>query len=169
MIYIYITQYIFISHDIYLYCVLSHIWLLATPQTVVHQDPLSMGILQAWILKWVAMPSSMESSQTRQEKIEVVAGTDRWLCLGTRASNPRAVVSWRDSRLAQRTAWCNPESPGRARARPCEMSRLLAVVLLESRCSPLNEVWWSLSLFGQALPGLCPPSHSLLALVPKIK
>ena len=30
----------------------------ATPWTVAHQAPLSMGILQARILKWVAMPSS---------------------------------------------------------------------------------------------------------------
>ena len=29
----------------------------ATPRTVVRQDPLSMGILQARILEWVAMPS----------------------------------------------------------------------------------------------------------------
>ena len=31
--------------------------LLATPGIIVHQAPLSMGILQARILEWVAMPS----------------------------------------------------------------------------------------------------------------
>ena len=31
---------------------------LATPLTVARQPPLSMGILQARILEWVAMPSS---------------------------------------------------------------------------------------------------------------
>ena len=36
-----------------------------TPWTVTHQAPLSMGILQARILEWVAMPSSRESSQPR--------------------------------------------------------------------------------------------------------
>ena len=48
--------------------VLSHfsrIWLLATPLTGAHQAPLSMGFLQARILGWVAMPSFMESSKTR--------------------------------------------------------------------------------------------------------
>ena len=34
----------------------------ATPQTVARQTPLSMGILQARILDWVAMPSSRENS-----------------------------------------------------------------------------------------------------------
>ena len=33
--------------------------------TVVHQAPLSMGILQARILEWVAMPFSRGTSQTR--------------------------------------------------------------------------------------------------------
>ena len=37
----------------------------ATPWTVAHQAPLSMGILQAGILEWVAMPSSRASSQSR--------------------------------------------------------------------------------------------------------
>ena len=32
---------------------------------IVHQAPLSMGIPQARILEWVALPSSRESSQTR--------------------------------------------------------------------------------------------------------
>ena len=45
--------------------VLSCIWLFATPWTVAHQAPLSMGILQARILEWVAMPSSRGSSQPR--------------------------------------------------------------------------------------------------------
>ena len=33
--------------------------------TVAHQAPLSMGILWAQILEWVAMPSSRESSQLK--------------------------------------------------------------------------------------------------------
>ena len=44
--------------------VLSHfrnVRLFATPWTVAHQAPLSMGILQARILEWVAMPSSRGS------------------------------------------------------------------------------------------------------------
>ena len=37
----------------------------ATPGTVARQAPLSMGILQAGILEWVAMPSSRGSSPTQ--------------------------------------------------------------------------------------------------------
>ena len=41
--------------------------LFATPWTAVRQAPLSMGILQARILEWVAMPSSRGSSQPRDQ------------------------------------------------------------------------------------------------------
>ena len=37
---------------------LSHVRLSVTPWTVARQAPLSIGILQARILEWVAMPSS---------------------------------------------------------------------------------------------------------------
>ena len=44
---------------IYIYCaMLSCIWLSATPWNLAHQTPLSMRILHASILEWVAMPSS---------------------------------------------------------------------------------------------------------------
>ena len=36
---------------------ISHVQLFATPWTVAHQAPLSIGILQARILEWVAIPS----------------------------------------------------------------------------------------------------------------
>ena len=55
--------------------VLSCVQLFETPQTVAHQAPLSMGILQARILEWVAMPSSRESSQPRdQTQVSLIAG-----------------------------------------------------------------------------------------------
>ena len=46
---------------------LSHVQLFATPWTVAHQAPLSMGFWSGLsrILEWVAMPSSRESSQPR--------------------------------------------------------------------------------------------------------
>ena len=43
----------------------SHVWLFVTPWTVAHQAPLSMVILQARILEWVAMPSSRASPRSR--------------------------------------------------------------------------------------------------------
>ena len=43
----------------------SCIWLFATPWTIACQAPLSLGILQARILEWVAIPFSRGSSQPR--------------------------------------------------------------------------------------------------------
>ena len=46
-----------------------------TPRTVACQVPLSMGILQARILEWVAIPSSRGSSQPRdQTQVSRIAG-----------------------------------------------------------------------------------------------
>ena len=46
-----------------------------TPRTVAHQSPLSMGILQARILEWIAMPSSRGSSQPRNRVgVSCIAG-----------------------------------------------------------------------------------------------
>ena len=39
----------------------------ATPWTVAHQAPLSVGIFQARILEWAAMPSSRGSFQPRDQ------------------------------------------------------------------------------------------------------
>ena len=47
-------------------CLLSHLVSdFAAPRTVAHQAPLSLGILQARALAWVAMPSSRGSLQPR--------------------------------------------------------------------------------------------------------
>ena len=54
---------------------LSHVRLFVTPWTVSHQAPLSMGILQARILEWVAMPSSRGTSQPRDRtQVSRIAG-----------------------------------------------------------------------------------------------
>ena len=47
----------------------THVWLFATLWTIAYQAPLSMGILQAWILEWVAMPSSGGSSGPRDQNL----------------------------------------------------------------------------------------------------
>ena len=53
----------------------SCVRLFATPWTVAHQAPLSMGILQARILERVAMPSSRGSSQPRDwTQVSRIAG-----------------------------------------------------------------------------------------------
>ena len=54
---------------------LSLVQLFATPQTVASQAPLSMEILQARTLVWVAMPSSRGSSQPRNlTQVSCIAG-----------------------------------------------------------------------------------------------
>ena len=57
-------------------CLVSSVMLnSATLWTVANQAPLSMGILQARILEWVAMPSSRGSSQPRDwTQVSCVAG-----------------------------------------------------------------------------------------------
>ena len=53
---------------------LSHVRLFPTPWVVAFQAPLSMEILQAKILEWVAMTSSRRSSQTRdQAQVSLIA------------------------------------------------------------------------------------------------
>ena len=54
----------------------SHVRLFWTPWTVACQAPLSMGILQARILEWVAMSSSRGSSQPRIETRSSVLQAD---------------------------------------------------------------------------------------------
>ena len=44
---------------------LNHVRLFATPWTIARQAPVSMGILQARILEWIAMLSSRGSSQPK--------------------------------------------------------------------------------------------------------
>ena len=52
---------------VYMLSHFSHVWLFVTPWTIIHQAPLSMGILQVRTLEWVAMPSSRGSSQPRDQ------------------------------------------------------------------------------------------------------
>ena len=50
-------------------CLVAQLCPIATPWTIAHQAPLSMGILQASILEWVAMPSSRGSFQPRDRTL----------------------------------------------------------------------------------------------------
>ena len=60
----------------------SHVQLFATSRTVACQAPLSMGILQARILEWVAMPSSRGWSRPRDgTRISYVSCIDRQVAL----------------------------------------------------------------------------------------
>ena len=64
-----------LNESFYLCELLSHVWLFVTPWTVAHQAPLSMGILQARILEWVAIPFSRGPSQSRDQiQVSCIAG-----------------------------------------------------------------------------------------------
>ena len=68
---------------------LSSFRLFTAPWTVAHLAPLSMGILQARIPEWVAMPFSRGSSQPRdQTQVSCMAGG-----FFTRSEPPRTVCS----------------------------------------------------------------------------
>ena len=60
----------------------------ATPWTAANQTPLSMEILQARILEWVAMPSSRGSFQTK-DQIQLSCIADRFLTIHQRNPSKR--------------------------------------------------------------------------------
>ena len=54
---------------------LRHARRFADPWTVTHQAPLPMGVFQATVLEWAAMPSSRGSSKPRdQTQVSHIAG-----------------------------------------------------------------------------------------------
>ena len=55
----------FVAFPLYMHVCLLFVWLSASLWMVAHQAALSMGILQARILEWVAMPTSRGSSWPR--------------------------------------------------------------------------------------------------------
>ena len=93
-------------HVVFCALSLSHVWLFMTPWTIAHQDPLSMGILQARILEWVAIPSSRGSSQLRDwTQISCISGRvftvwatslpywfQIWLCAFSRLEKVRKLL-----------------------------------------------------------------------------
>ena len=76
----------------------------AVPWTVALQAPLSVGILQARILKWVAMPSSRGSSQPRDQTCASYRQTGReilyrWATREThRHTYLRVILIWKTPR-----------------------------------------------------------------------
>ena len=88
----------------------SHVQLFATFWIVAHQAPLSMGILQARTLEWVAMPSSRGSSQPRDQ-----------ICIPHAFCIGRWVLSTHSSTLAWQIPWA--EEPGRLQSMGSESDK----------------------------------------------
>ena len=85
--------------EAFLFCVLclvvSRVRLFVTPWTVARQAPLSMGILQARILEWAAMPSSRGSSQTRDHtQVSHIAGGFHVLQISAQMLSHQRSLSW---------------------------------------------------------------------------
>ena len=79
--------------SILLYLVAECVWLCA-PWTVALQAPLSMGILQARILEWVAMDSSRGSSQLRDWiQVSCTAG---WILYHLSHKGSPRILKWVD-------------------------------------------------------------------------
>ena len=64
----------------------------ATPWTVARQAPLSMGILQARILEWVAISSSRGSSRPRAQTRVSITGRQILYCLSHQGS--QRILEW---------------------------------------------------------------------------
>ena len=84
------------------------------PWTAAHQAPLSLGILQAGILEWVAMPSSRRSSPPRDRTyISCIAGRffiteppGKPLAVMLDLRNPMSPQAWPVNALQQTLAAC---------------------------------------------------------------
>ena len=94
---------------IYVLCLksLSRVRLFATPRTVACQVPLSMGILQARILEWVAMLSSRGSSQPRDQTQVSRIGGRFFIIWATREALLKPVVTSKsvDSQWELQMSW----------------------------------------------------------------
>ena len=129
---------------------------LCDPMAVVHRAPLSMGILQARILEWVAMPSSRGSSQPRDRiHISYVSCIGRQLlqcwspwescwCPHTSYSGPAAPAAVR----APDHTWHRRTGRGRSQQRAlwkCHAGSALlgAAPVASCSCGPqhLGQVW----------------------------
>ena len=68
-----------------------------TPWTVAGQAPLLIGILQAKVLEWVAMPFSSGSSQPRdQTQVSCIAGRFFAVCVTQEAQREKIDVNFKE-------------------------------------------------------------------------
>ena len=124
---------------------LSCVWLLATPQrdTVALQAPLSMGILHAGILEWVAMPSSRGSSLSKDwTQVSHIAG--------------RFCIIWatREGKATQSNAgaWLCQSSPNRIHVSLQKSFSLVAGLKINLLCSLWLTFWAGPQKFAHSLP-----------------
>ena len=119
--------------------VLSHVGL-CDLWTVAHQAPLSMGILQARILEWVAMPFSRGSSWPRDRtRVSCIGFFTSWATRETLKKRASGVKNWaRETTLLHVISL--PLSTLKQVRRPgCREGRILTQGHTATR-------WWSCSL-----------------------
>ena len=96
-------------NPVHVFCCFSHVPLFATSWTVACQAPLSLGILQARILEWVAMPFSRGSSQPQNgTQIPCIAGK----FFTVRATSRKIIAIWGTSLSVWKLSLCAPNAGG---------------------------------------------------------
>ena len=126
---------------------------LLTLWTATHQAPLSVGILQARILEWVAMPYSWGSSQPR-DRIQVLPHFRQILYHLSHLGSP-SILQWVAYPFSRRTS--RPRNQTRV---SCTAGRFFtSCATREAQLSYIyifigerNERWYYLSNY---IPGLC--------------
>ena len=88
------NQFLCINSRVFVWLDLSHVQMFAIPWTVAHQAPLSMGILQAGILEWVAMPFSKGSSQPR-DRAQASCAAGGFFTIGATRKAPLIAIIYR--------------------------------------------------------------------------
>ena len=83
-------------------CALSFVRLFATPCTVAHQAPLSRGIIQARILRWVTMFFSRGSSQSGMELRSLTLQADSFHL--SHQGSPR-ILEWVAYSVSRGSSW----------------------------------------------------------------
>ena len=82
----------YLSHQLLLLSCFSRVRLFVTPWTAACQSSLSMGILQARILEWVAMPSSRGIFQTQGSNPSLPHC--RWILYHLRPQGSPKILDW---------------------------------------------------------------------------
>ena len=74
------TWFLILLPSLWVLSCFRHVWLFVTLRTLAHQPPMSIGILQARILEWVAMTFSRKSSWPKDGTwVSYVSCISRWV------------------------------------------------------------------------------------------
>ena len=120
-------------------CLVTQLWLSATPWTTAHQAPLSMETLQSSILVWVAMPSSRGSSQPKDQTQVSCIASGFFIVWANREVQERW---WNTLRVVQENSaqWASDFQAKSNKFKPVWTSYSTSPQHLHSNLQGLN--WW---------------------------